>query len=260
MNTPATLSTRQLRLLPAILVLAVIVIESVAWYAGVTAGPAKWALAAAEMILLVGLLWNGWRIRRAVATHTTADLPRQVATLVFASLAICLLGDLVNRNLPPRFFSYDNIIEHSYLADSVWLFFPGYALFIVAAWRASRARITAYWYAPTLLLAAIGGALLFLDMLPDGTATYIRIMTGAYTMLIAMMVPAGLWILLAFGRRSWPVALGAVLATVADALIGQFWLFGTGWFPAIAFINLMVYFLSQALIQQLPLVVLAQQE
>lgn len=260
MTTDTLTTVRQLRVLPATLVLAVIVIECAAWYAGVTTGPAKWALAVAEMALLLALLWNGWRMRRFIATHTTAHLPRLVATLVFASLAICLLGDLVNRNLPPRFFAYDNVIEHSYLADSVWFFFPGYALFIVAAWRASRARIAAYWYAPTLLLAGVAGTLLFLDMLPEDTAAYIRIMTGAYTILIAMMVPAALWILLAFGRRSWPVALGAVLATVADALIGQFWLFGTGWFPAIAFINLMVYFLSQALIQQLPLVVLAQQE
>lgn len=257
MNPPTTLHTRTLRIVPAALVIAVIVIESFAWYAGVTAGPAKWALATAEMALLMALLWNGWRIRRLVAAHTTAQLPGQVATLVFASLAICLLGDLVNRNLPPRFFAYDNVIEHSYLADSVWLFFPGYALFIVAAWLASRGRIATGWYLPTLVLATIAGALMFLDMVPDGTATYIRLMTGAYTMLIAMMVPAAVWILLAFGRRSWPVALGAVLATVADALIGQFWLFGTGWFPAIAFINLMVYFLSQALIQQLPLVTLA---
>jgi len=248
------LSRRNLKVFPALLVLAIVATQLLAWHLGIVDGAAKWALAGIEMVALLALLWNGWRIRRYLAGQGPAASQQRAATLVFWSLAVCILGDLVNRNLPPRFFSYDSVIEHSYLADSVWFFFPGYALFIAAAWLASRDRVAAIWRIPALLIVALAGLLSFFDLVLPGTSTYIQIMTGAYTMLISMMVAAGLWILLAFGKRSWPVALGAVLATVADALIGHFWLFGTGWYPAIAFINFIVYFLSQALIQQLPLI------
>jgi hypothetical protein len=249
---------RALKVYPALLVLTMIVVQLLAWRFGIVEGAAKWVLAGTEMAALLALLWNGWRIRRYVAGQGASSGQQRVASLVFWSLAICILGDLVNRNLPPRYFSYDSVIEHSYLADSVWFFFPGYVLFIAAAWLASRDAVAAVWRLPVLLIAALAGAFSFFDLVLPDTAIYIQIMTGAYTMLIAMMVPAGLWILLAFGKRSWPVALGAVLATVADALIGHFWLFGSGWYPAIAFINFMVYFLSQALIQQLPLIMLPE--
>ena len=249
-------STRNLKVFPALLALAIVAVQLLAWHLGIVEGTAKWAMAGIEMAALLALLWNGWRIRRYVAGQGASAIQQRVATLVFWSLAICTLGDLVNRNLPPRYFSYDSVIEHSYLADSVWFFFPGYALFIAAAWLASRDRVAAIWRIPALVVVALAGLFSFFDLVLPDTATYIRIMTGAYTMLISMMVPAGLWILLAFGKRSWPVALGAVLATVADALIGHFWLFGSGWYPAIAYINFIVYFLSQALIQQLPLIML----
>ncbi|MEE4252381.1 MAG: hypothetical protein V2I38_17465 [Alcanivoracaceae bacterium] len=249
-------STRTLKLFPALLVLVIVGAQLLAWHFGVVDGAGKWALASVEMVVMLALLWNGWRIRLHLVEQGASAIQQRVATLVFWSLAICILGDLVNRNLPPRYFSYDSVIEHSYLADSVWFFFPGYALFIAAAWLASRDRVAAIWRIPALLVVALAGLFSFFDLVQPGTATYIQIMTGAYTVLISMMVPAGLWILLAFGKRSWPVALGAVLATVADALIGHFWLFGSGWYPAIAFINFIVYFLSQALIQQLPLIML----
>ena len=254
--TGSDLSRRNLKVFPAVLMLAIVATQLLAWHLGIVDGAAKWTLAGIEMAVLLALLWNGWRIRRYLVGQGAAPNQQHVATLAFWSLAICTLGDLVNRNLPPRYFSYDSVIEHSYLADSVWFFFPGYALFIAAAWLASRDRVAAIWRIPALVVVALAGLISFFDLVLPDTATYIRIMTGAYTMLISMMVPAGLWILLAFGKRSWPVALGAVLATVADALIGHFWLFGSGWYPAIAFINFIVYFLSQALIQQLPLIML----
>ena len=69
------------------------------------------------------------------------------------------------------------------------------------------------------------------------------------------MVPAGIWIWLAFGKSGREVGFGSALATAADALIGQFWLFSKGYYyPGVAHLNFAMYFCSQAMIQQLPVV------
>jgi hypothetical protein len=59
------------------------------------------------------------------------------------------------------------------------------------------------------------------------------------------------------------VAAGLVLAAVADAVIGQFWLYGhagQGFFPAVRDVNWVIYIGSQSLVIHLPRVaVLAPQ-
>lgn len=166
--------------------------------------------------------------------------------------AFCLLVAVI------FFFSYDKVVEHSYLADSVWCFAPGYGAFVFAAWKATRAEclqkgwVNEQW----LMLAPVGviGAFAFRAMVPEGVSYYVWAMTGTYSVLIALMVPAGIWIEVAFGKAGRAVAIGAAMATLADALIGHFWLFGKGYYPDVAYLNFVVYFTSQALIQQLPLV------
>lgn len=245
---------------PALLVVLATLLQLTGWLAWLPVGrgePGKTAFAVAEMGLLALLLGNGWRIRQWLRTQPDTSrhqLPVQVATLTLSALALCTLGDAVNRNFSQSYFAYDTVVEHSYLADSVWFFLPGYALFIRAAWRATRGRIPRWLPGASLALAALAGAASFAGLYLPGTSPYVLTMTGSYAVLITLMVPAGLWIALAFGRPAWPVAAGAVLATVADALIGQFWLYGHGFYPAIAYLNFIVYFLSQALVQQLPLV------
>ncbi|MEZ5555521.1 hypothetical protein [Haliea sp.] len=241
-----------LRRLPWLLCTAIILLESAFWIAQVESGTWKILLAALEMGLLGGLLWNGWRIRRWVYQTSTAR-HCAVADLTVAGLTVCLLGDAVNRNVPARFYSYDDVVQHSYLADSVWFFFPGYALLLAAVWLATRGRVHPLWRVVPMVLAAAGGLFAFFQVLLPGTAAYIAWLTGAYSILIALMLPCALWIGLAFGRRGRWVALGAAMATVADGMIGQFWLYGSGHYPAIAYANFMVYFVSQALLQQLPL-------
>jgi len=240
---------------------------------------------ALEMLLILVLLGNGWRLRqwsRGLPGPATPDAARhhyppsgssghhdqplgmgalsgggvsRIATLCLASLAVCALGDLVNRNFPQTFFQHDTVIAHGYLADSVWFFLPGYVLFMVAAWRATPA-VDARLKAFTVLLMAGLGLLSFLQMVLPGTGLYVRLLTGAYAMVITVMVAAGLWIGLAYrSRGGWLVAGGAVLASVADAVIGQFWLYGTGYYPQVAHLNWILYFISQALIQKLPVVV-----
>lgn len=245
--------------LPVVLVALCLLLQAGGWLADVPTDPRtmpRILFALAEMSLLFALLWNGWRIRAFV--HAQADssaLARSTATLVFASLLLCIGGDAINRNLGVSYYAYDNVIEHSYLADSVWFFFPGYLLFIVAAWRATAARVPGWLRAVSLVAGAVAGVATFAGLVLPGTSNYVAAMTGSYSVLISLMVPAALWIAMAYGRPAWPVALGAVLATVADALIGQFWLFGEGWYPGVAYLNFVVYFLSQALMQQFPPVV-----
>lgn len=241
---------------PVALVLLCALQQGVAWLGWLPVGVGHPVFALVEMTLLALLLWHGWRLRRwvhALPGAGTGELARSTATLVFIALLVCLLGDAVNRNFADRFYSYDRVIEHSYLADSVWFFLPGYLLFVAAIWRATAAAVTLPLRLATLALGAAAGAVSFAGLVLPGTSSYIAVLTGSYSVVISLLVPAALWLLLAFGRRAWPVAAGAVLATVADALIGQFWLFGQGWYPGIAYLNMAVYFLSQALLQPLPL-------
>ncbi|HCT39988.1 MAG TPA: hypothetical protein DF427_02160 [Moraxellaceae bacterium] len=263
-NTTTLLSPPRhtLFLLPAILVLLVFLLQGAGWAGWLMVAdgtPGKTAFAITEMLLIFVLLWNGWRIRRHVHEQTSsADRQtRSVATLTLASLALCSLGDLVNRNFSQTFYAHDRIIEHSYLVDSVWFFLPGYALFVVATWLATRERVRAWLRWSSLAITAAVGIVSFAGLVLPGTSPYVVAVTGSYTVLISLMVPAALWLAITFGRSAWPVCAGAVLATLADALIGHFWLFGHGHYPAIAYLNFVVYFVSQALVQQLPLVVLA---
>ncbi len=245
---------RSLWLLPGVLVLVAGGLQFFAWLGA--AAPLvrdQPALGVIEMLLLVALLANGWRIRQWILAHRPAHAA--LATLVWLSLALCVLGDLVNRNFAQQFFRHEAVIEHSYLVDSVWFFFPGYALWLVAAWLATRARVPAWLQAGSLAVGVLAGVATFQSLALPGMSAYSTALTAAYTVLISLMAVAALWVAIALGRAGVAVAVGAVLATVADALIGQYWLFGSGYYPGIAYLNFAVYFLSQALVQQLPLVV-----
>jgi len=207
-----------------------------------------------EMLLIVLLAWNGWRIRRWSLLSAQPKLVRRSATLVFASLALCVGGDLVNRNYGGLEYAHDAVIRHSYLADSVWFFLPGYALLIVAVWQIARPKLGIGFLAGSAAIAALLGLLAFADMRKPATGLYVSLMTGAYSMPITIVGVSALWLLRALGwRRAAIPATGLVLATLADALIGNFWLYRDGYYPAISHLNWIIYFASQALVQQLPL-------
>ena len=238
------------RSLPIALSLLVIILQLIAWLhitplTLTTPGTfGKALLSTLEMFLIYALLWNGWRIKSWLKPQNKDC--HLVSKAVLLSLTLCTFGDVVNRNYFNLTYTYDTVIEHSYLADSVWFFLPGYATFIYAAWRACGTPGPSY-----LVAASILGVVSFAGMVLPGTSTYVFLTTGAYGPVITCMIPAGAWIYASFGATY--VALGAVLAAVADGILGQFLLFGHGWFPGVAYVNLVVYFISQALIQQLPL-------
>lgn len=247
----------------------VLLLEASAYFNVIASRDASPTVGILEMALLLLLAANGIRLRHMHPTsHNNASA--EVADWTLASLLICLGGDLVNRNFQQHFYMRDTHTQHSYLADSVWFFAPGYAAFIVAAWRATSGLVSDRARLASLVLVSLIGILTFWDLLPAGTGLYVTVMTGPYTVVIALMVPAGGWIAVAFGGflsgkdsvrvpGAWAVAVGAVLATVADAIIGHFWLFPkegltSGFYPAVAYLNFVIYFTSQALMQQLPVV------
>lgn len=223
-----------------------------------TGTPSRTLLSLVEMALMLALLANGWAIalglrQRAALGSAAAKAALPIAWAGVAALAICIVGDGINRNFSQQFYRYDAVVEHSYLADSVWAFLPGYGLWIYLFALATRKRIAARWQALSLIAAGAIAAASFWQMKLPGTSDYVLLMTGSYAVVISGMAVAGAWLLLAYGRPAIWVALGALLATIADALIGQFWLYGSGHYPLIASANWVVYFASQALVQRLPL-------
>lgn len=207
-----------------------------------------------EMLLILLLLLNGWRIRRwSIVTAQPASV-RSTATLCLLSLSICACGDLINRNYFGLHYSYDQSVRHSYLADSVWFFLPGYSLLIVAVWRIARRKVGAGFMLISASIAALIGLLAFVDMRTPASGRYVTAMTGAYSLPIAVTACSAIWLLRSLGWRHayWP-ALGLILATLADALIGNFWLYRDGYYPAVSHLNWILYFASQAMVQQLPL-------
>ncbi|MDB5985061.1 MAG: hypothetical protein JWR16_114 [Nevskia sp.] len=210
--------------------------------------------ASVEMLLIVLLVVNGWRIRRWSIVSAQTALVRSTATLCAVSLSICACGDLVNRNYFELQYSYDRVVRHSYLADSVWFFLPGYALLIAAVWRIAGRTLSTRFMLLTALIAASLGLLAFIDMRNPATGLYVTAMTGTYSIPITVTACSAIWLIRSLGwnRAYWP-ALGLILATLADALIGNFWLYRDGYYPAVSHLNWIIYFASQAMVQRLPL-------
>ncbi|MGB1580765.1 MAG: hypothetical protein ACPHER_04580 [Nevskiales bacterium] len=209
----------------------------------------------AEMLLIAALLGNAWLIRRWAQQSGQSPLTQSTALLCFLSLALCAGGDFINRNYFGIYYGHGSSVRHSYLADSVWLFAPGYGLFLLATLRVALARqVSKAFISGCAVIAAALGALSFADLYQPEAGTYVSSMTGGYAAFISIVGVSALWVTKALGwRLAYPVAIGAVMATIADALIGNFWLYREGYYPAISHVNWILYFASQALVQQLPL-------
>ncbi len=214
-------------------------------------GHAGWLLfGALEMLLIVLLLANGGAILSQLADRPEA---RIIAGWCFLGLLLCSLGDLVNRNFGNVYFQHGVHIEHSYLVNSIWFFLPGYAVLIYAGHRVVADKIPLLHRLSLAVSFAGGGLLAFVAMRHPESGFYVSTLAGSYAVVIAVTGATGFALLIAGGAVMFPVAIGYLLALLADALIAQFWLFGEGHYPAIRHINWIIYFASQALIQQLPL-------
>lgn len=204
-----------------------------------------------EVLLMLLLLINSWASFWALRRQSAGPGIRWCALLSALSLLLCFGGDVINRNFTGDFYHYDDVIKHSYLVNSVAFFAPGYLLYIgMVAWI-SRSRVTTSLLKQTTILALLIGFAGFVSMANWEASAIVLGVTGGYAALITVMVAVSYWILRWLGGSAWWVAFGAALAALADALIGQFWIYGDGYFPTISHINWMVYFSSQVLIQQL---------
>lgn len=228
---------------------------------------ARLQFGAAELLLMLLLIVNGFAIKRQVFKQPSSLLARQLSWLCLLSLMLCFAGDVVNRNFAQAFYQHGSLVKHDYLADSVMFFAPGYLLLLLAVGRAAKERgVSNRFMAVTAVVAAALGGLGFLNMADFNAGAYVLGISGSYAMVITVVGFSSLWLLKAYGAATAPsairwVAVGLALAAVADALIGSLWIYGNhgeGFFPTISYVNWIVYFASQAMVQQLPLAVASQ--
>ncbi|MDI1302775.1 MAG: hypothetical protein PSX71_12790 [bacterium] len=205
-----------------------------------------------EMLLVLLLLMQGWRIRQWSLASGQDVLVRKTATLCFFSLLLCTLGDFVNRNYFGQYYQWDAVIKHSYLIEAIGFFFPGYFLVVLVNWQISRHRVSTRWMAGTVLLMLLAGTLAYgMNHDPRINAVSSALIL-LYTLLLSVLAGSTLWIIKTYGwAASSLVVTGMLLAPVADALIGNFWIY-RDYFPVIEHVNWIIYFTSLAMIQQLP--------
>ncbi len=207
------------------------------------------------------LIINSFLIKRWVYQHSEGKLFRQLSYLSLIAIVFCFFGDIVNFNLPQEFHQHSDLIRHDYLADSVFFFAPGYLLFIIAALQFMRVigiKLSTIVY--SLLAAILIGSISFLSMHLPGTGLYVSLITGLYSLQITVVGVMGILLIYVFRDMKstqyvWFVGVGYILAMVADAVIGQFWIYGNngqGYFPLVREVNWIIYISSQCLIIHLP--------
>ena len=75
------------------------------------------------------------------------------------------------------------------------------------------------------------------------------------TLVLATLAASTIWLVVGYSwRAARVVVVGCLLAVLADALIGSFWI-ATDHYPAIEHVNWIPYFASLAMIQRLPFLV-----
>lgn len=213
-----------------------------------------------ELITIAALLFNSLTIMKVFSLAKQGNL-KKVSQLCFLVLLLCFFGDIVNRNFSQTFYQFDQIIKHSYLAISVFFFMPGYALLIyIIAKIAHQQKVKLPLILISSAISVIIAVTTFTDIYIKEASFWLLILTSSYSIVVSILAVAALWLIKAFhGLKTsiyiWAVALGLILAMLADALIGKFWIFGNqgqGFFPIISHINWIIYIASHALIQQLP--------
>ena len=208
-----------------------------------------------EMLLVLGLAALGWRIVAWARSEQSDPLVRRAAELCFASLVLCAVGDLINRNYLEQSFQWDDVVRHSYLITSIWAFLPGYAVVVWANRTVTRHAVPARAAAATVGIAVVVGLGAFAGNRVAGMGGYPSAMVLAYTVVLTVLAASTLWLVRVFGWEAALVpVLGCLLAVVADLLIGTWWI-AEDRYPVVEHANWIIYFASLAMIQQLPSVV-----
>lgn len=251
--------------LPACLIFAVAVVEALGSLLGVwwVSEFGDQVRLATKGFVLLGLVMVSVSIKHWVHQSTSNRRHRRVAWLSVASLLVCLGGDIVNANLSGTFYRYGGVVKHDYLAESVVFFGPGYLLLLLTGVLvAIDSNVKGWMMFSSILLGALLGTTAVLSIHLPGTGVFVTAMTLGYAALIGAVALFGFVIVHAMGgiRASagvWAVGLGFLLAGVADAVIGAFWIYGNGgegYSPTVRHVNWILYVGSQCLVIHLPYV------
>ena len=190
---------------------------------------------------------------------------RFIAVLCSAALMLCTVGDVINFNLSQHYHRYATLIKHDYLIDSILFFAPGYSLLFLAcvlAYKRQQAISqlkSILFMVVVLVISATSLATMYLD----GAGIPILAMTGVYSVVVTSVGLMGLVLVVTYGGFYAPkpiiwVSLGLLLAALADAIIGAFWIYGNqgqGFYPQVRYINWFIYISSQCLVIHLAKVV-----
>lgn len=223
------------------------------WWGALETAQERVAIGVAEMILILLLLLNSLWAAILINRSGAPGWLRSLSVCTALALLFCAGGDAINRNFQAESYAFGDVTQHSYLIKSILFFAPGYLIFILALGRACRRHLRTSQILFSGGLAVVAGLLSFLPLPPEGTDPLVQAAAGFYAALITVMAATAYWLYRAFGQVALPAAAGALMATLADALIGHFWLFDASGFPVIAHVNWIVYFTSQVLLMQLPL-------
>ncbi|MBQ4845470.1 hypothetical protein [Pseudoalteromonas sp. MMG005] len=235
-----------------------------------------------EITTLMLLLFVSVMIRRWVYLQSDSKKLRKIANFSLASLSLCMVGDVINFNLREQFYRHGEIIKHDYLADSVWFFAPGYILLIMAVFSAinhfealSRKKTQESvihshsglyhighhfkLYILAIVAIVVGGSAFMSMYLPE-TGLYISVLTALHSIVITAVAVSAMMMIYSVGVKNmstglWCVVCGLLLAALADAIIGQYWIYGAqgeGFFPQVRYINWAVYITSQCFVILLP--------
>ena len=208
-----------------------------------------------EMAFVLALLVQGWRIVRWTAATQQPDLVVRVARLCLVSLALCAAGDLVNRNYLEQHYQWDHVLRASFLITAIWCFFPGYAVIIGVNRLITRSRVTPGLALGTAAIGAVVGLGAYASNHDPAMSHYASGMILAYTVMLSVLGASTIWLVRTFGwSASWVPVVGCLLALVADAIIGNFWIYRDH-FPTVEHVNWIPYFASLAMIQRLTFLV-----
>ena len=190
---------------------------------------------------------------------------RFIAVLCSAALMLCTVGDVINFNLSQHYHRYATLIKHDYLIDSILFFAPGYSLLFLACVLAYKRQqaISQLKSILFMVVVLVISATSLASMYLDGAGIPILAMTGAYSVVVTAVALMGLVLVVAYGGFYAPksiiwVSLGLLLAALADAIIGAFWIYGNqgqGFYPQVRYINWFIYISSQCLVIHLAKVV-----
>ncbi|ODA35416.1 hypothetical protein A8L45_04185 [Veronia pacifica] len=236
------------------------------WFAPETAGNKMWVI---KGLLLLALVLLSFSVKRWVYQQTSDGFYRKVAWLSLLSLLVCLGGDITNANFSETFYRYDGVVKHDYLADSVMFFGPGYLLLLInGALVTRRNGIKPTVIGQFILAGVLAGALSIFIMHIPGTGVFVKTMTSIYAALIGAVGLLGILLIHSFGgirasKGVWMVGFGFMLAAIADAVIGHFWIYGNGgqgYYPDVRHVNWILYAASQAMVIYLPFVLVSHEK